>query len=70
MAMTERGKKYRRTMIAKFGGCVVYDGCPKCEEAIEKYLNYQQERGKRPKRPRASTTSNSLPGAKVTSDEA
>lgn len=47
MAVTEKGKRYRRTMLVKFGGCEVYDGCMECERAIERYRDYHRSRAKK-----------------------
>lgn len=47
MAVTEKGKKYRQTMLIKFGGCEVYDDCPQCIAAAQQLSDYHRQRGKK-----------------------
>lgn len=47
MAITDKGKKYRQTMLNKFDACDPYDGCVQCEHALAAYRDYQRSRAKK-----------------------
>lgn len=47
MATTDKGKKYRQTMLSKFDACDPYDGCVQCEHALAAYRDYHRSRAKK-----------------------
>lgn len=47
MAVTDKGKRYRRAMLKKFGGCDLYDGCIQCEHALAAYRDHHRSLAKK-----------------------